>query len=128
ELLDRLYADHGAVSLGLLHGMVDTAAFEYLLTLPGMGPKTARCVLMYSLGRDVFPVDTHVWRIAKRLGWASGGNRPTARQMHELERAIPPPLRYSLHITMVAHGRAICRAVPACDICPLRRLCPKLID
>lgn len=128
KLLHRLHAERGAVSLGFLRQMSDAAAFEYLLTLPGMGPKTARCVVMYSLERAVFPVDTHVWRIAKRLGWASGGDRPTTRQMEELERVIPPALRHSLHVTMVSHGRAFCRAIPICGECPIRRLCPKLLD
>jgi endonuclease-3 len=127
ELLDRLYAERGTVSLEFLRGMVDAAAFEYLCTLPGMGPKTSRCVLMYSLDREVFPVDTHAWRIARRLGWALGGSRPTARQMEALERAIPSRLRYSLHVTMIAHGRAACRAIPACGECPIRRLCPQLL-
>jgi endonuclease III len=68
ELLDRLYADHGAVSLGLLHGMVDAAALDYLLTLPGMGPKTSRCVLMYSLGREVRRHPRLADRKAPRLG------------------------------------------------------------
>jgi DNA (cytosine-5)-methyltransferase 1 len=48
--------------------------------------------------------------------------------MEELERAVPPAIRYSLHVTMVAHGRAFCRAIPACGECPIRRQCPKILD
>ncbi len=100
---------------------------SYLVSLPGVGPKTARCVLMYSLGRYVLPVDTHVWRVSERLGWVAGGKHPDERRSAELEGKIDPSLRYSLHVTMVAHGRKTCGVHPRCERCVLEPLCAKRI-
>jgi len=124
SLLQTVRDDCGDVSLRFLRGMPDDEAERYLTALPGVGPKTARCVMMYSLDRDVLPVDTHVWRIAGRLGWHSGGKHPEHRASRELEQSIAPRLRSSLHVTMVAHGRAVCRASPRCEACALSDLCP----
>jgi endonuclease III len=101
-----------------------------LRSLPGVGPKTARCVMMYSLGRDVFPVDTHCWRICCRLGWATEkkkGEGPSDREMDELQDRIPEKFRFSLHVAMVSLGREFCTAgrEPKCGECPIRTLCPK---
>jgi len=123
SLLSRIHADRGITSLRFLRGLSDDDAMRYLLSLPGVGPKTARCVLMYSLDRQVFPVDTHAWRISTRLGWVSGGKHPDDRRSEDLERMIHPALRYSLHVTMVAHGRSVCRARPLCDRCVISRWC-----
>lgn len=71
ELLDVIVAKFGDPTLEPLRKMSDEDAKIFLLSLPGVGKKVARCVLMYSLGRQAFPVDTHCWRIAKRLGWVS---------------------------------------------------------
>ena len=92
--------------------------------LPGVGPKTAACVLLFSLGKPAFPVDTHVWRVAKRLGLI--GARTTAEAAHdELEALIPPQWRHTLHVNLIRHGRQICYArTPACERCPLRAECP----
>ena len=126
HLLERVRADHGSTSLRWLRRRSTDDALAYLTSLPGVGLKTARCVLMYALERPVLAVDTHVWRIAKRLGWVDGGKHPDDRRSGQLEAAIPPALRYSLHVTMVAHGRLVCRARPACDRCALNDLCPRI--
>ena len=86
---------------------------SYLVSLPGVGPKTARCVLMYSLGRYVLPVDTHVWRVSERLGWVAGGKHPDERRSAELEGKIDPSLRDQLHVPaspscLTAERRAAC--------------------
>lgn len=125
SLLQAIHDDRGSVSLRFLHGVPDDEAERYLIALPGVGPKTAKCVLMYALDRDVLPVDTHVWRIAGRLGWHWGGKHPEPRASRELEQLVPGRLRGSLHVTMVAHGRAVCRARPRCDACLLSDLCPR---
>lgn len=99
------------------------AALARLEALPGVGPKTAACVLLFSLGQPAFPVDTHVWRVARRLGLIGG--RTTAAAAHaELTRLIPPDWRHTLHVTMIRHGRQVCHARnPLCERCSLRARC-----
>lgn len=124
EIFGRLGDDFGEVSLDALRLMTDEDAERYLTSLPGVGTKVARCVLMYSLGRAVLPVDAHTWRICSRLTLASGGRVPTRRQADELQSRIPPQMRYSLHVNMVALGRELCKPRrPRCTHCPIRSLC-----
>lgn len=94
-----------------------------LTALPGVGMKTASCVLLFSLGRPAFPVDTHVWRVTRRLGLI--GPTVSADAAHAaLERLIPPAWRHTMHINLIRHGRSVCHAQrPACDRCPLRARC-----
>jgi endonuclease-3 len=123
-------AKFGEPTLKPLHKMSDEDAEAFLLTLPGVGKKVARCVLMYSLGRQVSPVDTHCWRIARRLGWV----RPTQKDKHcaprdmdRLQFKIPPELRHSLHVNMISLGCEICTAsVPRCKECPIAVVCPRI--
>ncbi len=130
ELLDIIVAKFGEPTLKSLRKMNDKDAEAFLLSLPAVGKKVARCVLMYSLGRQVFPVDTHCWRIARRLGWV----RPTQKDKHcaprdmdRLQSKIPLELRYSLHVNMISLGREICtQATPRCDECPISPWCRKI--
>ena len=130
SLLDMVVEKFGEPTLEPLRNMSDGEAETFLLSLPGVGKKVARCVLMYSLGRQVFPVDTHCWRIARRLGWV----RPTQKDRHcaprdmdRLQSKIPPELRYSLHVNMISLGREICTpTAPRCDECPLTAWCPRI--
>lgn len=130
SLLDAVVERFGEPSLKPLRLMVDDDAEDFLVSLPGVGKKIARCVLMYSLGRKVFPVDTHCWRIARRLGWV----RPTQkdghcapRDMDRLQFKIPPEFRYSLHVNMISLGREICTAIaPKCEKCPVADWCHKI--
>jgi len=125
DIFRRLKRDFDEVSLEALRTMTDEDAEAYLTSLPGVGLKMARCVLMYSLRSRVFPVDAHTWRISKRLGIASGRRVPTRRQADELQFLIPPRLRYSLHVNLVALGRDICKPRGAhCGQCPIGDLCP----
>jgi endonuclease III len=79
--------------------------------------------MLYAFGRDVCPVDTHVWRVMQRLGFAPRGSWSEARS-RVLEDAIPPELRGSLHVTLIAHGRSVCTAlVSHCERCGLVDLC-----
>ncbi|KII90877.1 hypothetical protein PLICRDRAFT_137401, partial [Plicaturopsis crispa FD-325 SS-3] len=107
ELLADVYSRHGCYSLQHLAD-TDELAMRELTSYPGVGPKTAACVLMFALGRQVFAVDTHVFRISKMLGWLPDDkvNRITA-QAH-LETRVPPELKHALHVAFVRHGRA-CR-------------------
>jgi len=130
ELLDVIVAKFGEPTLKPLRKMSDEDAEAFLLSLPGVGKKVARCVLMYSLGRQVFPVDTHCWRIARRLGWV----RPTQKDKHcaprdmdRLQSKIPPELRHSLHVNMISLGREVCiPTAPRCDACPVAVWCSRI--
>jgi endonuclease III len=97
-------------------------AQHFLISLPGVSEKVAKCVMIYTLGLPVLPVDTHVHRITRRLGWTS---RKRADQCHaELEALVPPPLRRRFHVACIAHGREVCRPLsPSCDDCCIKRHC-----
>jgi endonuclease-3 len=98
-------------------------AWQYLRSMPGVGPKTAACVLMFNLNRPVMPVDTHVYRTSRRLGLI--GTKVTADQAHTVfARITPPEWVYPLHVNLIRHGRQICLAQrPKCALCPLYSEC-----
>ena len=123
QILAAIRAREGRIDLSRLHDLDDAAVEEYLTSLPGVGPKTAACVLVFSMGRAAFPVDTHVHRIATRLGWIPP--KVTAAKAHQvLGQAVPPDIRYDLHIALIAHGRMVCKAQrPRCEECVLRDQC-----
>jgi endonuclease-3 len=97
---------------------------DYLVALPGVGRKTAACVLLFAYGRREVPVDTHVSRVATRLGLLRPGASFT-EQHDEMLALTPPGEELELHINLLRHGRRFCHARrPACDDCPLARMCP----
>jgi endonuclease-3 len=99
-------------------------AREWLRTLPAVGPKTAACVLLFGLGKPGLPVDTHVHRVAGRLGLVSDKLTPEKAQL-QLEADVPPDDHYRFHILLIRHGRHVCTArAPACTACPLLQECP----
>ncbi|TDC88827.1 DNA (cytosine-5-)-methyltransferase [Actinomadura sp. 7K507] len=112
----------GVISLDYLREMPDEEVLAELESLPGLGPKTARCIMTYSLGRDVFAVDTHVSRIFHRLGLVP---REKGKVDHSLyEKVVPAAMGQRLHVNLIHHGRAICRTQkPACGSCPLISFC-----
>lgn len=121
--LRKIEDDFGRVTLNSLRRMTDEEAQHYLCSLPGIGTKAAKCVMMYALGRKVLPVDTHVWRISKRLGLVET-TVPYSRIHEELERVVAPSDRYSFHVNMVAHGQQVCFSKqPRCAVCSLKRMC-----
>ena len=98
-------------------------AIEFLDSLPGVGRKTAACVMIFALGRPEIPVDTHVYRVGGRLGLFPP--RASFERAHdEMLRITDPADAYELHINLIRHGRAICRPRPRCPECGLRRMCP----
>jgi endonuclease III len=98
-------------------------AIEFLTALPGVGRKTAACVMIFALGRPEIPVDTHVYRVGGRLGLFPP--RVSFELAHdEMLRIADPDDAYELHINLINHGRAICRPRPRCELCALRRMCP----
>lgn len=114
----------GDPTLAGLSQMDDDAAEAYLESFTGVGPKTARCVLLFALGRDVFPIDTHILRILRRLG-ALHPDVGAARAHREIVPLVPPGRARALHLRLIALGRRICRPrKPACEACPLRGVCP----
>jgi endonuclease III len=120
EIEDR----RGAFDLSYLAGLSDEEARAELVSLPGVGPKTAAVVLSFALGRDAMPVDTHVHRVTRRLGLVPPkiSAERADRILHEL---VPEGLRTPLHVALIRLGREICKApTPRCGICPLQDICP----
>ncbi len=113
-------------TLAWLAGETVGEAREYLTKLPGVGRKTAACVLLFSFGMREIPVDTHVSRVATRLGLL----RPKAPfdELHdELLALTPPGQELEFHLNLLRHGRRTCHArCPECGGCPLRRMCPRV--
>jgi endonuclease III len=124
EIRDR----EGAFDLSVLSSLSDEEARVYLTSLPGIGPKTAAVVLSFALGRDAIPVDTHVHRVARRLGLvpASASAERAGRLLHDL---VPHGLRTPLHVALIRLGREICKApIPRCRQCPLNDICPTALQ
>jgi endonuclease-3 len=98
-------------------------AWSYLRSIPGVGPKTAACVLMFNLNHPVIPIDTHVFRVLRRLGVI--GPKVNVDQAHTIiAKMTPPGWVYPLHVNLIRHGRQICHAQrPDCHSCPLYREC-----
>lgn len=120
----RLKQLFGRVTLSPLRTMSNGDAEQLLITLPGIGIKSARCILMYSLDRKVFPADNHCLRISKRIGWIPVVNF-SRKTSDYLQSGIPPDLRYSLHVGMVRLGREYCfPRDPSCHNCPILTFCP----
>jgi len=123
--LRKIEDDFGQLSLNTLRGWSDDEAEHYLISLPGIGVKSAKCILMYALDRAVFPVDTHVWKVCRRLGITPAVPKPTPAQEKNLEAIIAPHIRYTLHVNLVSHGQETCLTYwPKCNICALSDLCP----
>lgn len=100
--------------------------FALLVGLPGVGPKTAACVLLFSLGRPYFPVDTHVHRVAIRLGLVPE-NATAVKTQDALQAALAPADMYEAHMNLIRHGRHVCVALrPICSQCVLNDICPKI--
>jgi len=123
-VLRGIRADRGRADLRFLRRWPTPKVKDYLLALPGVGPKTAACVLMFCLKRPVLPVDTHVHRVSRRLGLI--GPKTTAEQAHEvLAEMVPEEDVYAFHVLAIQHGREVCHARrPDHAACCLRDLCP----
>src|SRR3954454_10218030 len=119
NVLTEIIERRGTLDLSFLRDLPMAEAKRWLTSLPGIGPKTAACVLCFACGMPALPVDTHVHRVAQRLGLI--GPKVGADAAHDLlEQAIPPEDVYSFHVNMILHGRQICHALrPECERCPL---------
>lgn len=98
-------------------------SLDFLLSLPGVGRKTAACVLIFTWGIPEIPVDVHVHRVGGRLGLFPA-KASFERAHDEMLAIVPPEDAYELHVNLIRHGRAICRPKPRCGECDLRRMCP----
>jgi len=123
DVLARIRAEQGSLSLDVLRAMPADDARRYLRSFKGVGEKTACCVLLFSCGHAAFPVDTHIHRVARRLGWIPSAATP--ERAHAALAALVPPDRYlTAHVNLITLGRRVCRArAPSCPACPLRRAC-----
>ena len=122
--LEAVHEKRGSFDLEFLRDLRLDEAKAWLRELKGVGPKTAACVLMFALGRPALPVDTHVHRVAQRLGFVPA--KATAEQAHGvLEGMLAEDEIYAFHISLIKHGRRLCRAQrPLCGECPLLDGCP----
>ena len=125
QLRERLGPEWDA---SILETMPIREAKEWLVSLPGIGPKTAACVLLFSLGRPALPVDTHVHRVSQRLGLIDA--KVNAVKAHDaLEAQMPTAKYYDFHVSIIRHGRRVCHARrPRCSDCVLRDRCPSAAD
>lgn len=124
-LLGRLRRDWGSFDLDFMRAWAVADLRGYFTTLPGIGHKAATCVVAYSFGRDVCPVDTHTYRVAVRLGLVPPDAPELGRKAHlAVELALPPGERLGFHINAVAHGRRRCTVErPVCAGCPVAGHC-----
>jgi endonuclease-3 len=124
QILEQIEKEQGCISLDFLDSMNMSEAKDYLMNLPGVGPKTASCVLLFGLGKPCLPVDTHVFRVAKRLGLID--YKVSIEEAHNLlQGQIPPAKVYQFHLHLIEHGRRVCQArQPRCSECVLEAGCP----
>jgi endonuclease-3 len=123
-ILAQICQEHGHCDLSFLAAWPTGQIRDFLAQFTGVGEKTIACVLLFSLGRSVMPVDTHVLRVSKRLGLIP--SKADANRAHQLLQAtVPEDLVYSVHLNLIQHGRTICKARnPACERCALCHECP----
>ncbi len=123
DILAEIEKEVGEIDLGFLRAMGTGAVVDYLRQFTGVGSKTAACVALFDLGREIMPVDTHVHRVVGRLGVLG---RPTDREttFRAIEGIVPEGRSLSLHVNLIRLGRAYCRpARPHCGSCPIRSQC-----
>jgi endonuclease-3 len=117
QVLGEITAERGSQDLPL------EEARSWLTKFKGVGPKTAAIVLLFSLGRPAFPVDTHIYRVTGRIGLRPQKMTVEAAHAH-LEKSFPPETYYAAHLNLIRLGREICAPhKPACERCPLQGIC-----
>jgi endonuclease-3 len=121
--LQYITRKRGKIELNFLKRLPDEEAYGWLTQIKGVGSKTASIVLLFVFHKPLFPVDTHIHRITRRLGWVP--QKASADRAHEiLQPLIPEEAGYRLHVNLIRFGREICLArAPRCEVCPLTDLC-----
>jgi endonuclease-3 len=122
-VLKAITNERGGLDLSFLESLPLDEAHAWLTKFKGVGPKTAAIVLLFSLGRPAFPVDTHIYRVSGRLGLRP--EKMTVEDAHpHLEKLFPPETYYAAHLNIIRLGREICAArKPNCGECPLQEVC-----
>jgi endonuclease-3 len=121
--LNKIKEDNGKISLAHLSRMKKEQAMEYLLQVPGVGPKTASIVLLFAFGMPFMPVDTHVFRLSRRLGLVEEKANPEKAQK-KLEEMVPLEKYAPFHLNLIQHGRQVCHARgPRHEKCCLQGCC-----
>jgi endonuclease-3 len=123
KILRLITAERGSLDLSFLMAMPDEEAWEWLSQFKGVGPKTASIVLLFSLGKDAFPVDTHIHRVTGRIGLRP--EKMNAEKAHRYLAELFPPHSYkAAHLNLIHLGREVCHPrKPACEVCVLQSLC-----
>jgi endonuclease III len=122
KLLKQMKSKYGKLSLDFIRKMNNDEIYAELLQYGGVGVKTISCVLAFGLGRDVFPVDTHVHRLSNRLGIAKASTPD--KTFEQLKDVVPEGRKFLLHTLLIRFGRKICRSQnPLCAKCRLYDLC-----
>jgi endonuclease-3 len=123
-VLNQVQEELGSFDLSFLGEMPLDEAKAWLKRLDGIGPKTAAIILCFSLGMPAMPVDTHIYRVAQRLGLV--GKKISAEKAHDvLEAKVEPEDVFDFHLLLINHGRQVCKALrPCCDRCVLAWGCP----
>ena len=124
KVLNEIRSEVGSFDLSFLSEMPMQNAKEWLMKFNGIGPKTAAIILCFSFQMPAMPVDTHIFRVSKRLGLI--GKKITAEKAHDLlERVVPSAEVFQFHMFLIRHGRDTCKARrPSCDVCVLSHICP----
>jgi endonuclease III len=123
QLLNEIYERRGDLDLNFLHSAPLEEAVAFLSSFKGVGPKTIACTLLFACNRPIFPIDTHIFRIARRLALIP--ERCSDEQAHRLMTAMIPAGRfYEVHVNLIRHGRRVCRPQqPACEQCCIVEYC-----
>jgi endonuclease III len=123
EILNQITAERGSLDLSFLNNLPDAEAWAWLVKFKGVGPKTASIVLLFSLGKPAFPVDTHIYRVTGRLGLRP--EKMSTEQAHQyLSELFPPETYKAAHLNLIQLGREVCHPrKPACEVCVLQSLC-----
>lgn len=123
DLLRQIKESHGTLSLKFIEKMSDEAARDFLQKFRGIGPKTVACTLLFACHKEVFPLDTHIFRVLKRMGILP--EKITDTKAHRLlDELVPKGKFYSLHVNLIRLGRKICcPQEPLCWECPLLEYC-----
>ena len=123
RLLNDIHKRRGSLDLSFLCSAPLDEAKEFLASFKGVGPKTVACTLLFACNRPVFPIDTHIFRIARRLGLIP--EKGSDQQAHDLmERMLPEGRFYEVHINLIRHGRRVCRpSGPLCEQCCIVDYC-----
>jgi len=123
NLLRQIKERNGSLDLSFLRGSTPEEAARYLSQFRGVGPKTVACTLLFACGAEIFPLDTHIFRVLRRVGLIPA--KCSDDFAHAvMNRLVPPGKFYSLHVNLIRHGRALCRPRdPLCERCPIVEYC-----